>query len=65
MLQNQYVHVNPSEQMFYLTVHTQSLTCIQLFLTPWAVTCQTPQSMGFPRQEYWSRLPFPPPWVSS
>ena len=18
--------------------------------------------MGFPRQEYWSRLPFPPPW---
>ena len=25
------------------------------------VTCQTPLSMGFPRQEYWSGLPFPSP----
>ena len=25
------------------------------------VTCQAPLSMGFPRQEYWSALPFPPP----
>ena len=22
--------------------------------------CQAPLSMGFPRQEYWSGLPFPP-----
>ena len=22
--------------------------------------CQAPMSMGFPRQEYWSGLPFPP-----
>ncbi|ELR53624.1 hypothetical protein M91_05561, partial [Bos mutus] len=22
---------------------------------------QAPPSMGFPRQEYWSGLPFPPP----
>ena len=22
---------------------------------------QAPPSMGFPRQEYWSQLPFPPP----
>ena len=22
---------------------------------------QAPLSIGFPRQEYWSRLPFPPP----
>ena len=28
------------------------------FVTPWAVACQTPLSMGFPRQEYWSRLSF-------
>ena len=28
-----------------------------LFATPWTVTCQTPLSMGFPRQEYWSGLP--------
>ena len=24
------------------------------------VVCQAPQSIGFPRQEYWSGLPFPP-----
>ena len=29
--------------------------------TPWIVTCQAPLSMSFPRQEYWSGLPFPSP----
>ena len=29
------------------------------FVTPWTVALQTPQSMGFPRQEFWSGLPFP------
>ena len=28
------------------------------FATPWTVVCQGPVSMGFPRQEYWSGLPF-------
>ena len=28
--------------------------------TPWTVACQAPLSMGFSRQEYWSRLPCPP-----
>ena len=28
---------------------------------PWTVACQTPLSMGFSRQEYWSGLPFPSP----
>ena len=31
------------------------------FTSPWAVSCQAPLSMGFPRQEYWSGLPFPSP----
>ena len=31
------------------------------FVTPWTVARQAPLSMGFPRQEYWSRLPFPAP----
>ena len=35
--------------------------CVGLFVTPWTVVCQAPQSMGFPRQEYSSGLPFPPP----
>ena len=27
-------------------------------VTPRTIASQTPLSMGFPRQEYWSRLPF-------
>ena len=34
---------------------------VQLFETPWTVTCQDPLSMGFSRQEYWSGLSCPPP----
>ena len=30
-------------------------------VTSWSVECQAPLSMGFSRQEYWNRLPFPPP----
>ena len=42
-------------------VHAQSLSPVWLFWDPWAKACQAPLSMGFPRQEYWSRLPFSPP----
>ena len=31
----------------------------QPFVIPWTVAYQAPLSMGFPRQEYWSGLPFP------
>ena len=34
---------------------------MRLFDTLQAVTCQAPLSMGFSRQEYWSRLPSPSP----
>ena len=30
-------------------------------MAPWTVAHQTSLSMGFPRQEYWSGLPFPSP----
>ena len=30
-------------------------------VTLWTVACQTPPSMEFSRQEYWNRLPCPPP----
>ena len=36
-------------------------SCVGLFATPWPVACEAPLSMGFPRQEDWSGLPFPPP----
>ena len=31
------------------------------FTTPWTVAHQAPLSIGFPRQEYWTWLPFPLP----
>ena len=44
-----------------LALVVQSLSDVRLFVTPWTVVCQAPLSMGFSRQGYWSRLPFPPP----
>ena len=38
-----------------------SCLCVQPFVTLWTVARQTPLSMGFSRQEYWSGLPCPPP----
>ena len=38
-----------------------SLSRVRLFVNLWTIaTLQTPLSMGFPRQEYWTGLPFPP-----
>ena len=42
-------------------VKVKSLSCVQLFGTPWTVAYQVLLSMGFSRQEYWSGLPFPSP----
>ena len=39
----------------------QSLSHVRLFVIPCAVARQAPLSVGFSRQEYWSRLPFPSP----
>ena len=36
---------------------------VWLFVTLWTVAHQDPLSMGFTRQEYWSRLPFPSPYI--
>ena len=38
-----------------------SLSRIRLFATLWTVAHQAPLSIGFSKQEYWSRLPFPTP----
>ena len=37
------------------------LSGVWLFATPWTVAHWAPLSMGFPRREYWSGLPFPSP----
>ena len=39
----------------------KSLSCVQLFATPWTVAHQASPSLEFSRHEYWSRLPFPSP----
>ena len=39
----------------------KSFSCVQLLATPWTVAYQAPPSMGFSRQEYWSRMPLPSP----
>ena len=46
---------------WYVYVYSQSTSCVWLFVTPWTVAHQAPLSMGYCRQEYWSRLPFSSP----
>ena len=46
--------VNPFFQIRKLVMHA----CLAVSNS---VACQAPLSMGFPRQEYWSGLPFPTP----
>ena len=45
----------------YVENVVKSLSHVRLFATPWTVAHQAPPFMGFPRQEYWSGLPFPSP----
>ena len=51
-------HTYPSasgHMLFSLLVVSNS------FMTSWTIAHQAPLSVGFPRPEYWSGLPFPPP----
>ena len=53
-----------SELEFLCILRTKDLLShVRLFETPWTVAHQAPPSMGFSRQEYWSGLPFPSPYV--
>ena len=42
-------------------VKVKLLSHVRLFVTLWTVVYQSPLSIGFSRQEYWSGLPFPSP----
>ena len=46
-------------------IHVLAQSCLTLGVTPWTVACQTPLSIGFSRQVYWSELPCSPPGESS
>ena len=50
------------QHVYYICVCVLSrFSHVRLFVTPWPVAHQDPLSMGFSRQEYWSRFPCPPP----
>ena len=51
----------PYHRLIITKICVQSLSCVQLFATPWTIARQAPLSMEFSRQGYWSRLPFPTP----
>ena len=45
----------------YITCVRACLVMSWLFATPWTIACQVLLYMEVPRQEHWSRLPFPSP----
>ena len=44
-----------------LTTGYRDLLGVPTLVTSWTIACQASLSMGFPRQKYWSGLPFPSP----
>ena len=44
-------------------VKVKWLSHVRLFATPWTAAYQAPPSMGFSRQEYWSRVSSPSLYV--
>ena len=42
----------------------KSLSRVQLLATPWTTAYQAPPPMGFVRQECWSGVPLPSPWMT-
>ena len=46
--------------LLYLS-EMKSLSHVRLFAKPWTIVHQSPLSLEFSKQEYWSGLPFPSP----
>ena len=44
-------------------VKVKLLSRVRLLVTPWTAAYQAPLSMGFSRQEYWSGVPLPSPFL--
>ena len=47
--------------LFLQCVKVKSLSRVQLLAIPWTAAYKAPPSMGFSKQEYWSRVPSPSP----
>ena len=50
--------VGPVHHSLHLVVAVLVAKLCLTLVTPWTVAWQSPLSMGFPRKEYWSGLPF-------
>ena len=60
-----YIHTHTYTPM-YMYTHIYCCGCLvtkscPTLVTPWFIAHQAPLPMGFPREEYWSGLPFPSP----
>ena len=65
-LAGQFFTTSATGKALYMHISSvQSLSRVQLFAIPWTIAYQAPLSMGFPRHEYWSGLPFPSPMHES
>ena len=47
--------------LLLLLLQLSRFSRVRLLATPWTPAYQAPPSMGFSRQEYWSRVPLPSP----
>ena len=54
-------HIENSLEHIQINHYAFVLSYVLFFGTPWTVAHQTPLSMEFSRQKYWSGLPFPSP----
>ena len=54
-----HIHMHRCKWMLFLLF--SCLVMFNCFATPWTVAHQARLPIGFPRQEYWSELPFPSP----
>ena len=57
--------INPGKRMVVITkaklLYFSQFSVVSDSVTPCSAACQAPLSLRFPRQEYWSGLPFPSP----
>ena len=61
MVTNSIVETRKSTQFALVVVAVLVAKLCSTLATLWTVSHQAPLSMGFPRQQYWSGLPFPSP----
>ena len=57
----EWVAISFSNALKWKVKSEREVAHVWLFTAPWTAAYQAPPSMGFSRQEYWSRVPLPSP----